>query len=54
MDLAPSPVCGRVTHISLLTGDLAALPLELGGLYRYFVDECGDRIAAAAAELCGQ
>jgi protein-tyrosine phosphatase len=52
-DYAPSPVCGRVTHIPLLTGDFQGVPLELGALYRYFVDECGGQIAAAIAELSG-
>jgi protein-tyrosine phosphatase len=53
-DYAPSPVCGRVTHIPVLTGgDFQGVPLDLGGLYRYFVDECGGQIAAAIAELCG-
>jgi protein-tyrosine phosphatase len=53
-DYAPSPVSGRVAHIPVLTGgDFQGVPLELGGLYRYFVDECGGQIAAAIAELCG-
>jgi protein-tyrosine phosphatase len=52
-DYAPSPVCGRVTHIPVLTGDFQNVPLELDALYRYFVDECGGQIAAAIAELCG-
>jgi protein-tyrosine phosphatase len=51
-DYAPSPVCGRVTHIPVLTGDFQNVPLELGALYRHFVDECGGQIAAAIAELC--
>ncbi len=62
--IAPSPVSGRVTHVPLLA-ELRALPAEAvvpqsprGGLdlttiYRYFVDECGEQIAAAIAELCG-
>ena len=61
VDIAPSPVGGRVTHLPLLA-DLETLPvptvpdsprgeLELGTIYRYFVDECGDRIAAAIGEL---
>jgi protein-tyrosine phosphatase len=54
VDYAPSPVCGRVTHIPVLTGsDFQGVPLELDALYRYFVDECGGQIAAAIAELCG-
>jgi protein-tyrosine phosphatase len=53
-DYAPSPVCGRVMHIPVLTGgDFQGVPLELGPLYRYFVDECGVQIVAAIAELCG-
>jgi protein-tyrosine phosphatase len=53
VDLAPSPVGGRVTHVPVLTGDLRDLPLELGALYRYFVEECGEQIAAAICVLCG-
>jgi protein-tyrosine phosphatase len=53
VDLAPSPVGGRVTHVPVLTGDLQDLPLELGALYRYFVEECGGQIAVAIAELSG-
>ncbi|MGB6453678.1 MAG: tyrosine-protein phosphatase [Streptosporangiaceae bacterium] len=52
VDLAPSPVGGRVTHVPVM-GDLQVLPAELGGIYRYFVDECGGQIAAAVAELSG-
>jgi protein-tyrosine phosphatase len=51
VDFAPSPVGGRVTHVSVLAGDLQDLPLELGALYRYFVDECGEQIAEAIGEL---
>lgn len=51
---APSPVRGRATHIPVLTGgDFQGVPLELDGLYRYFIDECGGQITAAIAELCG-
>jgi protein-tyrosine phosphatase len=53
VDHAPSPVCGRVTHIPVLTGELQGVPLVLDALYRYFIDECGGQIAAAIAELCG-
>ena len=41
----------RAAHISLLTGDLQALPLELDAIYRYMIDECGDAIAAAIKVL---
>jgi protein-tyrosine phosphatase len=54
VDNEPSPVSGRVTHVPLLTGDFQGVPLELAGLYRYFVDECGRQIAAAIAEVCGE
>jgi protein-tyrosine phosphatase len=61
VERAPSPVRGRVTHLPLLA-DLEAPPvrvmpespgggLDLSTIYRYFVDECGDRIAAAIGEL---
>jgi protein-tyrosine phosphatase len=53
VDNAPSPVRGPVMHIPVLAGDLQGLPLDLAGLYRYFVDECGEPIAAAIGELCG-
>jgi protein-tyrosine phosphatase len=55
VDNAPSALDGlqpRVHHISLLTGDLQSIPLALTEIYRHFVDECGDAIAAAVAELC--
>lgn len=52
VDLAPSPVGGRVIHVPVVTA-LQALPLDLGGLYRYFIEACGEQIAAAIAELCG-
>lgn len=59
-DIAPCPVPGRVTHVPLLPDlhDLsvaapATTPPELGWIYEYFVDECGARIAAAIAEICG-
>jgi protein-tyrosine phosphatase len=53
-EIAPSALDGltdRRTHISLLTGDLQALPLELGAIYRYMIDECGDTIGAAITVL---
>ena len=37
VDVAPSALAGlpvRVTHISILTGDLQALPLELDAIYQ--------------------
>jgi protein-tyrosine phosphatase len=53
-ELAPSALDGladRRTHISLLAGDLAALPLELDAIYRYMIDQCGDTIGAAIKVL---
>jgi protein-tyrosine phosphatase len=53
-EIAPSALDGladRRTHISLLTGDLAALPLELDAVYRYMIDECGDTIGQAVKVL---
>lgn len=53
-DIAPSALDGltnRTTHISLLAGDLAALPLELDAIYRYMIEECGDAIGAAIKAL---
>jgi protein-tyrosine phosphatase len=49
-EMAPSAVAGlsaRTTHISLLGGDLAALPLELAAIYRYMINERGAAIADA-------
>ena len=42
-EIAPSALCGlsessRLVHVSLLTGDLQALPLELAAIYRYMID----------------
>ena len=53
VDLAPSPVAARVTHVPLLTGDMPAVPLGLGDLYRHLVGERGGQIGAAIAALCG-
>jgi len=51
VDMAPSPVAGRVTHLPLIE-DLQALPApELAAVYRYVIDERGDAIAAAIGEL---
>jgi protein-tyrosine phosphatase len=52
--MAPSALAGmaaRVTHISLLSGDLQALPLELGAVYRFMIDTCGDAIAETIKTL---
>jgi protein-tyrosine phosphatase len=51
---APSALDGladRRTHVSLLTGDLAALPLELDAIYRYMIDDCGGAIGQAIKVL---
>lgn len=51
LDVAPSPLAGRVTHLPLIE-DLQALPApELAAVYRYVTDERGDAIAAAVGEL---
>jgi len=53
-EIAPTALAGladRRTHISLLAGDLAALPLELDAIYRYMIDDCGDTIGAAIKAL---
>jgi protein-tyrosine phosphatase len=53
-DLAPSALAGlpaRLTHISILTGDLQELPLELDAIYRYMIDQCGAAVAAAIKVL---
>lgn len=59
VDFAPTgPVRGlagaqaRTAHISLLTGELQDVPVELAAVYQHFVARCGDRIAAAIGELC--
>jgi protein-tyrosine phosphatase len=55
-EAAPSAVAGlpaRTVHLSLLGGDLEALPLELPAIYRYIIDERGAVIAAAVRALCG-
>lgn len=47
-ETAPSAIDGvpaRLTHISILTGDLQALPLELDAIYRYMIDQCSGTIA---------
>ena len=55
IDVAPSALAGvmaRTTHISLLTGDLQALPLELDAVYRYIIDACGKTVGEAIKLLC--
>ena len=52
---APSMLDGlaaRVTRVSILRGDLQALPLDLEAIYRYMVGECADAIAEAIRALC--
>jgi protein-tyrosine phosphatase len=52
---APSRLDGidaRVTHVSILRGDLQSLPLELEAIYRYMVGECADAVAEAIKALC--
>jgi protein-tyrosine phosphatase len=54
-EMAPSAVAGlpvRTTHISVLGGDLQALPLELPAIYRYLIDDCGAAITGAVRVLC--
>jgi protein-tyrosine phosphatase len=55
-EIAPSDLDdlgAQVLHISVLGGDLQALPAELSGTYRHIVDECGAAIGAAIQRLCG-
>jgi len=55
MQAAPSMLDGlaaRVTHVSVLRGDLQALPLDLEAIYRYMVGECASAIAEAIRALC--
>jgi protein-tyrosine phosphatase len=42
----------HLAHISILSGDMESLPLELEAIYRYMIAECGDAIGAAIKELC--
>jgi protein-tyrosine phosphatase len=54
-ETAPSALDGlpvRHTHISILSGDMQSLPLELEAIYRYMVTECGDAIGTAIGALC--
>jgi protein-tyrosine phosphatase len=53
--VAPTRLDGlaaRLTHVSILRGDLQSLPLELEAIYRYMVEECADAIADAIKVLC--
>ena len=53
-EIAPSALDGlsdRTTHISLLTGELAELPLELDAIYRYMIEQCGETIGRAIKVL---
>ena len=55
VEIAPSVLDGmtaRLTHISLLDGNVQSLPLELEAIYRYLIDERGHAIAAAIEVLC--
>lgn len=54
-EVAPSALAGvpaAVTHISLLSGDLQTLPLDLAAIYRFMISQCGPAIAAAIRVLC--
>jgi protein-tyrosine phosphatase len=54
-ETAPSALEGlpvKLTHISILSGDVQSLPLELEAIYRYMITECGTAIAAAISALC--
>jgi protein-tyrosine phosphatase len=55
-EMAPAPLeklTARRTHISILGGDLDALPLELDAIYAYVVEERGAAISDAIRPLCG-
>lgn len=54
-ETAPSALGGlpvRLAHISILSGDMQSLPLDLEAIYRYMITECGDAIGAAVKMLC--
>ncbi|HTX84505.1 MAG TPA: tyrosine-protein phosphatase [Streptosporangiaceae bacterium] len=54
-ETAPSALDGlpvQLAHISILSGDMQSLPIELEAIYRYMITECGDAIGAAIKELC--
>jgi protein-tyrosine phosphatase len=49
-EFGPTPLdrlTARHTHISVLQGDLADLPLELDAIYRYIIEDCGVALARA-------
>jgi protein-tyrosine phosphatase len=55
VEIAPSALDGmaaRTTHISILTGDLESLPLELDAVYRYIIDACGKTLGETIKLLC--
>jgi protein-tyrosine phosphatase len=54
-DVAPTVLMGtqaRTMHISILTGELQDVPVELDAVYRHFVAQCGGAIGRAVRELC--
>jgi protein-tyrosine phosphatase len=54
-EIAPSDLDdlgARTLHISVLGGDLWALPAELSGTYQHIVDECGGAIGSVTQRLC--
>lgn len=54
-EIAPSPLqqlAARHTHVSILGGDLQALPPELNSIYAFVVRECGGAIVDAIRPLC--
>jgi protein-tyrosine phosphatase len=54
-EIAPTPLdllAARHAHVSILGGDLQALPLELDAIYGYVVRQCGGAIADAIRPLC--
>jgi protein-tyrosine phosphatase len=56
-EIAPTPedlLAARHAHVSLLGGDLQALPLELDAIYEFVVAECGAAIADAIRPLCAE
>ncbi len=55
VDIAPSALAGltaATTHISILIGDLQALPPELDAVYRYIIEACGKTVGEAIKVLC--